>query len=242
MDLGLVEIEWADGEEGRVRRTTLESASDVAFESAAPVRGFSSYRGQRHFPGWYWAATTRSLVGFESWLERDRAMLLDHDRQVVGLSSQPFRLTWPGDLARDSHTPDYFARLEDGSGLVVDVRLADRVGPEDTAKFSSTEAMCQELGCWSYVLVHEPDPVVMANIRWLAGYRHPRHGVAGVWDLLLSVFSQPVPLLAGAQAAGDPIVVLPTLFHLLWCGELCVELEVPLSDGSVVCPMEVACG
>jgi len=183
-------------------------------------------------------------VGFESWLERDRAMLLDHDRQVVGLSSQPFRLTWPDNRARISHTPDYFARREDGTGLVVDVRPADRVGPQDTVKFSATEAMCQELGCWSYALVGEPDPIVMANIRWLAGYRHPRHGIAVVVDRLLSVFSQPAPLLARVEAVGDPIVVLPTLFHLLWCGELQVELQVPLSDGSMVCPiaMEVTCG
>ncbi|MFF2144204.1 hypothetical protein [Kitasatospora sp. NPDC058190] len=48
------------------------------------------HRGQRYFPGWYWAATTASLVGFESWLERERLMLLDHDRRAVGLASQPF--------------------------------------------------------------------------------------------------------------------------------------------------------
>lgn len=80
-------------------------------------------------------------------------MLLDHDRRVVGLASQPFRVTWQGEKRRLSHTPDYFARLEDGSGLVVDVRPADRVGLEDAVKFSATEAMCQERGCWSFALV-----------------------------------------------------------------------------------------
>jgi hypothetical protein len=72
MDLGLVDVEWADGEGGGLRKSVLEAVSRVRFESALPVRRFTSYRGQRHFTGWYWTATTESLVGFESWLERDR--------------------------------------------------------------------------------------------------------------------------------------------------------------------------
>ncbi|CAM5513626.1 MULTISPECIES: TnsA-like heteromeric transposase endonuclease subunit [Streptomyces] len=234
MDLDLVEVEWADGVGGGLRKSVLGAAARVVFESVPPVRRFASYRGQRHFTGWCWAATTESLVGFESWLERDRAMLLDHDRRVVGLASQPFRVSWPGLTRRISHTPDYFVRLEDGSGLVIDVRPADRVGPEDAVKFAASEAMCQAMGCWSYVLVHEPEPVEMANVRWLSGYRHPRNRVGTVAARLGEVFHEPRLLMDGAQAAGDPLAVLPTLFHLLWCGDLTVDLTVPLGDGSRV--------
>ncbi|MFJ6721659.1 hypothetical protein [Streptomyces sp. NPDC091259] len=70
------------------------------------------------------------------------------------------------------------------------------------------------------MLVHEPEPVLMANIRWLSGYRHPRYRVSDVVDRLREVFCRPRMLVDGASAAGDPLVVLPTLFHLLWCGEL----------------------
>ncbi len=98
------------------------------FESAVPWRGFSSYRGQSSFSGWWWSATTGAHVGFESWLERDQLMLLDFDPGVVGICSQPFRLSWrDADGARRRHVPDYFARLADGSGLVVDVRADDRI-------------------------------------------------------------------------------------------------------------------
>lgn len=93
----------------------------------------------------HWAATTGSLVGFEWWLERDRAMLLDHDRRVVGLSSQPFRASWPGATRVVSHTPDYFARLEDGSAVVFDVRPKERVGPQDAAKFLNFVALVNHL-------------------------------------------------------------------------------------------------
>ncbi|MGR6924377.1 TnsA-like heteromeric transposase endonuclease subunit [[Actinomadura] parvosata] len=241
MDLDLVDVEWVDAEQGESQRGELASVSRVAFETAQPVRRFSSYRGQRHYTGWYWAATTRSLVGFESWLERDRAMLLDADRRVVGLSSQPFRLTWPGERRRISHTPDYFARLNDGRALVVDVRPADRVPPDDAAKFAATESICEAAG-WSYQLVHEPDPVLMSNVRWLAGYRHSRYRVTGTSNRLLEAFSRSGHLAAEAERVGDLLTVLPPLYHLLWWGDLTIDLTAPLSDGSVVSPAEACHG
>jgi hypothetical protein len=54
------------------------------------------------------------------------------DRAVTGLSSQPFRLLWDAaNGVRRRHVPDFFARLADGTGVVVDVRADDRIGPRD---------------------------------------------------------------------------------------------------------------
>ncbi|SCF93940.1 hypothetical protein GA0115254_126512 [Streptomyces sp. Ncost-T10-10d] len=39
-------------------------------------------------------------MGFESWLERDHAMLLDFTPQVMGLLSQPLWLFWEDELGR----------------------------------------------------------------------------------------------------------------------------------------------
>jgi hypothetical protein len=66
----------------------------VPFEECMPVRGFPSYKGQRNRVGRWWTATTGSLVGYESWLERDWLMLLDFDPDVVGIAAQPFWLLW----------------------------------------------------------------------------------------------------------------------------------------------------
>jgi hypothetical protein len=75
----------------------------------------------------------------------------------------------------------------------------------------------------------------MANVRWLAGYRHPRHGAAvGVVERLLAVFSVPSPLVGQASLLGDPIAVLPALFHLLWHGRLRADLSKPLTDTTLV--------
>ena len=43
--------------------------------------------------------------GYESWLERDHAMALDFDREVVAFAAQPFWLLFPIDGRRRSHTP-----------------------------------------------------------------------------------------------------------------------------------------
>lgn len=142
-------------------------------------------------------------------------MALDFERAVTSVSSQPFTLLWGGCGRRVSHTPDYFVRLADGSGVVVDVRPADRVGPQDAVKFEATAAACAMAGNWSFRLVHELEPVLAANVRWLSGYRHPRHADADLGPLQRRVFADGAALLAGVSEVADPLRGLPVLFHLL---------------------------
>ncbi|MGN9763243.1 hypothetical protein [Streptomyces sp. SD31] len=63
--------------DGRRRRTALGAGRSVRFEDVPRVRGFRRHRGDRSFPGWYYAVTTGGHVGYESRLERDRLALLD---------------------------------------------------------------------------------------------------------------------------------------------------------------------
>ncbi|MGQ0841331.1 TnsA-like heteromeric transposase endonuclease subunit [Actinokineospora sp.] len=220
-----------DAEEQRV---PLTEAAMVLFESCSPVRGFPSWKGQRHHAGSWWTATTGTLVGYESWLERDRLVLLDFDPQVVGIASQPFWLFWSTpEGRRRSHAPDYFARRSDGSALVLDCRPAHRIKPRDQAAFEATRAACEALG-WDYQVVDGPPETLLGNVRWLAGYRHPRHELAEVAAALRAVFVVPVGLMDGAGWVGDPIAVLPVLFHLLWRGELRTDLSRPLHPDAVV--------
>jgi hypothetical protein len=159
-------------------------------------------------------------VGFESWLERDQLMLLDFDPGVVGIASQPFRLSWRDAAGvRRRHVPDYFARLEDGSGLVVDVRADDRVEERDAVAFEVSRRACEQVG-WRFRRVGAAGPVLLGNVRWLAGYRHPRHArIVGV-DAAREVFGTMTPLGEGARRLGDPVRVLPGVYHWLWCGAL----------------------
>ena len=161
-------------------------------------------------------------------------MLLDFDPEVVAFSSQPFWLSWPEAGRMRRHAPDYFARLADGTGVVIDVRADDRIPAKDAEVFKMTARACASAG-WEYRRVGVVDAVLAANVRWLAGYRHRRCMNQGHAARLREVFAGSAPLLVGARAAGDPLAVLPVLYHLLWTGMLAAELaSVPLSGESVV--------
>lgn len=231
--LDLVEIGYV-AEDGTEQRVSVADAPRVMFESCAPVRRFLSRKGQRHLSGRWWSATAAGHVGYESWLERDHLMWLDYDPDVVAIASQPLWLYWttPEGTAR-SHAPDYFARRADGSAVVIDCRPDGRIKPRDAVAFAATERVCERLG-WEFRRVGAPDAIETANVRWLSGYRHPRHDRPALAAVFRELFAAPAPLLAAAEAAGDPIAVLPVLFHLLWRGELAVDLTVPLHPSALV--------
>jgi len=113
--------------------------------------------------------------------------------------------------------------------------LSDR-RPDQTRNadaFAVTRAACELVG-WRYEVAGSPVPVVVGNVRWLSGYRHPRHDLPDVAAALQVAFAAPTGLMAGAESVGDPIAVLPVLFHLLWCHRLHADLSVPLSPDTEV--------
>jgi hypothetical protein len=223
------------GEGGPAERQGLLTACwNARFEDVPPVRGFPSYKGQRNFPGLYFAACMRRHVGFESWLERDHMMMLDFSPRVRAFSAQPFWLLWSSGGRSRRHAPDIFVRLAGGGGVVIDVRADDRIEAADAEAFEVTAVACESVG-WGYRRVGVPDPVLAANVRWLAGYRHPRCLRQEHRAGLLEAFAAPAPLLAGVQAVGDRLAVLPSLFHLMWTGGLAADLALaPLNGGSLV--------
>jgi hypothetical protein len=179
-------------------------------------------------------------VGYESWVERDVAMLLDFDPEIVGFSAQPFWLLWSGERGERKHAPDFFARRTDGTGVVIDVRPDDRVDPEAAEVFGVAASACSEAG-WEFRRTGAPPAVLTANVRWLAGYRNPRCHRPEIADALIERFAAPMPLFTGAAAVGDRLVVLPVLYHLLWRQVLVVDLAAaPLSPGSLIHLAEAA--
>jgi hypothetical protein len=166
------EVEFADAD-GTRRCELLGSCWDARFEDVVPVRPFRWSAGQRHFSGWWWSAKTGRHVGHESWLERDHAMMLDFDPAVAGFSSQPFWLSWREEGKTRRHAPDYFARMADGTAAVIDVRADDQVPARDAEVFEVTAWACASVG-WSYRRAGAVDPVLAANVRWLAACEQGR--------------------------------------------------------------------
>ena len=232
-DLLVFEVEHV-AEGGEMRRGRLRDCWSVRFEGVAPVRRFVSKRGTPGFSGFRWTATTGGHVGYESWLERDHLTVLDFDPAIVGIASQPFWLHWHDGRRRRRHAPDYFARRADGAGVVVDVRAEDRIDPASAEAFEATARACEQVG-WEFRRVGLLDPVFVANLRWLGGYRHPRCLRGDVAGRLAEVFAEPTPLFAGARTVGDRLGVLPSLFHLMWRQVLVADLRsAPLGPRTLV--------
>jgi hypothetical protein len=159
---------------------------------------------------------------------------LDYDPEIVGLAAQPFWLHWHDGRRARRHAPDYFARRCDGTGLVIDVRADDRIKANDAEAFAATARACAQVG-WSFVRVGAAPAVTDANLRWLAGYRHPRCWQSEVATALMGAFTVPRGLLEGVVAVGEPIAVLPVAFHLLWRQVLLADLTAaPLGSSTLV--------
>jgi hypothetical protein len=228
------EVEYLLGD-GGLLRVGLAGCAGVPLENAAAFRGFRFAKGQRSFAGWWWLATTGRHVGYESFTERDQLMLLDFDPDVAGVASQPLCLRWRDrDGRARRHVPDFFARLRDGRGVVIDVRPDDRIPERDAEVFAVTARACGLAG-WEYRRVGEAGRVVAANVRWLSRYRHPRCADTAVAGALAEAFAAGAPLFDGAALAGDRLKVLPVLFHLMWRGGLEADLAGgPLGPVTVV--------
>ncbi len=138
------------------------------FESTLPVRSFFASPGKRNYEGSWWSSTVRAHVGFESLLEREFLMVADHDRDVVGIASQPFALLWPKDTeGARGHVPDFFVRLSDGRARVVDVRHPDRLASAKR-QFELTREFCGQIG-WEYKVFTGLVEPFASNLRWLSG-------------------------------------------------------------------------
>lgn len=131
------------------------------------------------------------------------------------------------------HAPDFLVRLDDDAVLVLDSRPLELVEDVDREAFGVTDRACALLA-WRYAVWDRLDPVLVANQRWLAGYRHPRCFDGQVAAMLLEAFERPRSLMDGAEVAGDPLRTLPVLYHLLWRRELVTDLSLVLSHRTIV--------
>ncbi|MGW6738974.1 TnsA-like heteromeric transposase endonuclease subunit [Streptomyces sp. NPDC055013] len=236
---GAVEAEFAGADGTLVQRRWVEAAVAVRFEQLAPVAAFPVVPGRRWGPGWWWSATTGRHVMHGSQAMCTQLMVLDRDPRVVGLSARPVRLIWrdPGSGRVLTWVPQLFARYADGSALLADCPAATSPAAGRAERAAAVlEAACEAVG-FTYRRLAPPETVVAANVRWLAGYRHPRHRDAGgLEQAVLKAFAAERPLMAGAAAAGEVLTALPVLYHALWSGRLAADLTRPLGEHTLVTP------
>ncbi|WP_438828852.1 TnsA-like heteromeric transposase endonuclease subunit [Streptomyces klenkii] len=220
----LVQQRWAD------------AAVAVAFEELDPVSAFPVVPGRRWGPSLWWSATCGGHVASGSNAMRVQLMVLDRDPRVVRMAGRPVRLLWRDGRGRvRSWVPQLFARYADGTGMLADCPSHPEAGGERAMKAAAAVAeACAQVG-FVYRRLERLDEVVEANVKWLAGYRHPRNqGRPGLAAAVREAFAPPRPLMEGVEAVGDPIEVLPAVFHALWHGQLTTPLDVPLHERALV--------
>jgi hypothetical protein len=202
-----------------------------------PVREFRAYRGRKHYSGWYFSTTVGDHVVYESRLELARILLADQDPEIARIAAQPFLLEGADGVRVRRHVPDLLVEHADGRLTVIDVKAPWLMqDAKVVAQFEWTAAVCGDSGigfeAWSGC-----DPVVLENVRFLAGYRR-----AGLVDLQLASL---VLERAGAGARIGEIefaldtpdrrgLIRPALLHLLWRGGLRADLSRPLGADTVV--------
>ncbi|MFD3735124.1 TnsA-like heteromeric transposase endonuclease subunit [Streptomyces sp. NPDC058632] len=219
-----------------VQQRWADAVLAVAFEELEPVSAFPVVPGRRWGPGQWWSATTGRHVACGSAAMRAQLMVLDREPEVVGLAGRPVRLLWRDARGQvRSWVPQLFARHRDGTALLADCPShPDACGERAQRAATVLQAACAQAG-WSYRRLEPLEKTLSANLKWLTGYRHPRNaGPPRLAAAVREVFAQPRPLIEGAEAVGDPIEVLPAVFHALWHGHLTTPLDVPLNERVLV--------
>jgi hypothetical protein len=216
-------------------RAPLAELSLELLRRCQPVRRPAAYRGQRHMPGRWYSTTTGSFCEYESLLERDRMLLMDFDPEVVGMIEQPLRLFYERDGSETYHVPDLLVWRLGRRPLLCDVKSRDGLASTRfKASRVATEAACREAS-WDYEVLSEPDEQLLANVRWLAGFRH---AIPDPHDerqrMIAELRSESLTIEELLEDAAEPMLARPVLMGMLWRQEASVELGEPLEDTTLV--------
>jgi hypothetical protein len=223
--------------DGGFSETTLDRVAAADVVQGLPVREFRSYEGRLHYSGWYWCATLGRLVVYESRLELARILLADFDPGVSGLAAQPFLLAGADGGRARRHVPDLLLLRADGGVTVVDVKAPSRLAdPAVKAQFAWTRQVCAGRG-WAFEAWSGADPQLLANVRFLAGYRR-RAVIAGeLIPAVLDAAGRQLTIGAIEQALSKwprQELVRPVVLHLMWSGRLRADLRQPLGTDTPV--------
>lgn len=226
---------WSCDDDGWHTEPLTGSLRNARLEDARPAREFAAWPGKRNYEGLWWSSTNRAHVAFESLLERDALLWFDWDQDVTAISSQPVAFLWPkGTPSQRSHVPDYFVRLANGDGKLIDVRGTQGHTEKALTQFDLTRASCAELG-WQYEVWTGLPAELATSLRWLAGYRQDRCAPSPtVTDRLTAAFKNGAALGDGIEqvavfASVSREIVTANVYHLLWTHELTADLTRPLS-------------
>jgi hypothetical protein len=185
-------------------------------------------------PGRWFSTTAARFLEYESLLERDWMLLMDFDREVEWICEQPLRLRYVSDGRPVSHVPDLLVWRQ-GAPELCDVKSEERLDdPTFRAQVEATGLACAEAGV-GYRVLSEPDQQLLANVRWLAGFRERPPDLDGERARMLSRLAAASCTIAKlVSGAREPMLARPVLMSLLWAGDALIDVSVPIGEDSVV--------
>ncbi len=223
--------------EGEERSVPAREATPKGLFEGRPWRIFRSYNGQKHYSGTYWSSTLGDHVIYESRLELANLVVADFDPNVKRIAAQPFLLTAAVEGKPRRHILDYIWGTDE-EPVVVDVVRRERLSHSNIQLLCAwTRIVVESIG-WTYLVVSEPDPIWIANVRFLAGYRRE-------WllnqDVLEDIRSNHLRFAGLSLAQTESLcsgyaqhLVRPVLMHMLWCHEFTCDLAEPLRPATVL--------
>lgn len=217
---------------------TAEWAARNQPEHFPAIREMVNSHYKRNKPGLTYFHATGTLVSHESRLESLALLFLDWEGETAAVSAQPFTLHFQRSRKPVSHTPDYFARQHDGTGVVIDVKSEDYLDHADVElQHALAEDIAHQAG-WQYRVITNQTPTLASNLHLLTGYRLTPHKYDVTFPLIADALTrQPLPYgelkTTVAQSAGThPALVAPQILHGLWARELLTNLDNELTNAS----------
>ena len=225
----LCEVSWiaADGNSRDAIATPRLLGEELYL--AKKIRTGNRYPKQRNYHGHNWFGNTQQQIWFESLFERHALLWLDHTRDIVAIASQPMTMTF-GDGSE--HTPDFIALLSDHRQVVYDVKPS-RLVPKAQAQFDKTAELCRTVG-WGFEVLSDLPRQLHINLDWIASFRQPRFAAPpDATQLLLDALHTPMAL-GEAAALLPPLSGKPAIYHLVWMGQLHLNLNSVISNSTLI--------
>ncbi|MBE1515195.1 TnsA-like heteromeric transposase endonuclease subunit [Nesterenkonia halotolerans] len=218
--------------------TTWEQARADLIVEGLPVRVPPTFKGQRNYPGLFWASTNRRVMVYESLLELDRLWLADFDLNVGRIATQPFQIMGREGAAPRKHVPDILLVHRDKTVTLVDVKPSAHLErPEVEAQLAWTRSLCRTKG-WNYEVFTGSDGAKLRNIKALAVGRRPERLPPGLVDAARATLDCSEVTLRevltrrpeGCDVNSWRVAVLACL----WAGYMTLDLEQPLGEETVL--------
>lgn len=204
-----------------------------------------------HVTGRHATQKSEHDADFESPLEAEHLLLLDHDLRVKSYAVQPIKIPVPG--VPSGYVPDVLVEFHPNSDGVIpppEVRevkseLDLKVNKAKYApKFAAAKTFCEQRG-WLFKIVSDKEIRIprLGNVKFVRAYTHQQHPPERMNQVLLQISSlgrtSTSALLNSLSTDQDEqLGWMPVMWHLVANRKIAVDWDVPFGATVTIWPVE----